>query len=442
MEETISVENVLVDKLNEIPQVRQWLIEIIDFLNLGLEEDSFLYILLSFGIVLLFVGVVEVLLRFLFVRSVPNLLQRIPSLSDVNLKSLRRGVSKVIRILSASLFLSLLPVVFVEPGSVMLKVLSMICGIYITVLVAQLLSQVLDMTRAALLQSEKHRNSPTVNLTQVIKALVWFVAVLYIISIVLSIDVKTVTASLAALSAVLMLVFKDSILGFVASIQLSSNDMVRVGDWIVMDKYNADGDVIDISLATIKVQNFDKTVSTIPPYSLISDSFRNYRFMRESGGRRVKRSIYIDLKSIVYADEDLLSRLRSEPVLKEYIETITREIEVDNMTNGLQEAISRRRLTNIGLFRRYALEYLRNNPFVHKEYTLMVRQLQPTDTGLPLELYFFTNTTVWAEYENIQSDVFDHLFAVVGYFDLDVFQGVNGNDVRQLITTKDSSGEE
>ncbi|MDO5035781.1 MAG: mechanosensitive ion channel [Porphyromonas sp.] len=435
LEPMIRVSDALPETMNTMPEIRQWLIQLIDFLNLGLVEDTFLYKLLSLGIVVAFVVVVEILLRLFFLRSIPKMLARIPALKGMEMKSKEKVVGRVIRIITVSMLAGLLPIVFTNPTSVALKLLRMACSIYNTVLIAQVLGMILNMTRNWMLSSEKHRNSPLVNLFQVIKGIVWFIAVLVIFSILFSMDMKTIATSLTALSAVLMLVFKDSILGFVASIQLSSNDMVRVGDWITVPKTGVDGDVIDISLATVKVRNFDKTVSYIPPYSLLTDSFQNWRPMQESGGRRVVRSIYIDMRTIKYADQAFLDKLRAEPILRDYIEDASKEIEVDNETRGLKESITRRRLTNVGVFRKYVVKYLQNNPYVHQDYTLLVRQRQPSELGLPIELYFFTNTTVWSDYESIQSDVFDHLLAVIDYFDLSVFQAVNGNDVQKTLTT-------
>ncbi|WP_037285703.1 mechanosensitive ion channel family protein [Saccharibacillus sacchari] len=241
-----------------------------------------------------------------------------------------------------------------------------------------------------------------------------------------------ILSGLGALSAVLMLVFKDSILGLVAGVQLSSNDMVRVGDWIEMPNYNADGDVIDITLNTVKVMNFDKTITMIPSYALISDSFRNWRSMQMSGGRRIKRSIQIDTSSIGFCTEDMIAEFRKIHYLSDYLARRTNEIEEYNREHGInrrESPVNGRQLTNVGVFREYVTQYLRHHPGINQNMTLMVRQLAPGDNGLPLEIYAFSGDTAWAVYETVQADIFDHIFAVAPMFGLRVFQNPTGHDI-------------
>jgi len=232
-----------------------------------------------------------------------------------------------------------------------------------------------------------------------------------------------------------MLVFKDTILGFVASIQVSANDSVRVGDWIEMQKYGADGTVLQITLNNVKIQNFDKTVVTIPTHTLLTDSFKNYRGMQESGGRRIKRAINIKISTIRYLKEDEIQNLRSIHLLKSFIDERQEEINTYNKTHAVDQSnlVNGRRMTNIGLFRAYVTKYAQQNKNIHKEFTLMVRQMPPTENGLPLELYMFTNSTVWEEYEDTVSNMFDHLFAAIKYFDLEVFELPASDDIRQLL---------
>lgn len=241
-------------------------------------------------------------------------------------------------------------------------------------------------------------------------------------------------SGLGALSAVLMLVFKDPILGLVAGIQLSANSMLSVGDWLEMPKYGADGDVIDIGLTTVKVRNWDKTITTVPTYALISDSFKNWRGMSESGGRRIKRSVLIDTSSICFLDEAMIQRLSKAELLGSYLEQKTKDIEKSNSKKQVDMSltINGRRLTNIGTFRNYLLTFLKSHPYIHQEMTLLVRQLSPTTDGLPIEIYAFTNTTKWAEYENIQADIFDHVFAVLREFGLRAHESPTGHDIRAL----------
>lgn len=242
-------------------------------------------------------------------------------------------------------------------------------------------------------------------------------------------------SGIGALSAVLLLVFKDSLLGLVAGIQLAANDMVRVGDWIEMPKYEADGDIIDISLNTVKVQNFDKTITTIPSYALISDSFKNWRGMQVSGGRRIKRSLFIDTKSIKFCTEEMIEKFKTIQFLSEYITTKVHEIAEYNAKNEIDRdnPVNGRALTNIGVFRKYINTYLQHRPGISQEMTLLVRQLAPTENGLPLEIYAFTNDIRWHVYETIQSDIFDHLFAVAPEFGLHIFQNPSGNDFRNMM---------
>jgi len=235
-----------------------------------------------------------------------------------------------------------------------------------------------------------------------------------------------------AMTAILLLIFRDTILSLVASVQMAGLDMVRVGDWIEMPKFNADGDVIDVALHTVKVQNWDKTITTIPTHALISESFRNWRGMQESGGRRIKRSVNIDVNSVRYLDEDELQKFKGFKLLQEYIARKEEELAEYNTKLGETANVNLRRLTNLGTFRAYLKNYLSNHPRIHQEMTLMVRQLQPTDSGIPMEIYCFTNTTNWAEYEGIQADIFDHILAQSREFGLNVFQSPTGQDFRQL----------
>jgi miniconductance mechanosensitive channel len=236
-----------------------------------------------------------------------------------------------------------------------------------------------------------------------------------------------IIAGLGAASAVIMLIFKDSILGFVASLQVSANDMVRIGDWITMPKHGADGNVIQITLTTVKVQNFDKTITTIPPYALVSDSFQNWRGMQEAGGRRRKRSIYIKHSTIRFLRDEELKELSKITIISDYIRERSQEIAEYNKSGDVDKSllINGRNLTNLGLYRMYIKGYLDYHPEVRKDMTLMVRQLDPTSKGLPLELYFFTDTIEWADYENIVSDVFDHVIAAAGYFHLELFEDIS-----------------
>lgn len=265
-------------------------------------------------------------------------------------------------------------------------------------------------------------------------ALLVFGAII-VIAIIIDRSPLLLLSGLGAMSAVLMLVYKDTLLSFVASVQLTGNDMLQVGDWIEMPQVGADGDVIDVTLNTVKVQNFDKTIVTIPTWRLMSESFKNWRGMEKSGGRRIKRSIYVDSSQIRFLSEEEVTRLMGVRLLREYIARKQKELQEwnkahDEGSDSTVLSANRRRLTNIGTFRAYALAYLQNHPDIHPNMTCMVRQLQPTHQGIPLEIYCFTKTTAWLEYERIQGDVFDYLISVMQEFGLSAFQEPSGHDLR------------
>lgn len=410
-------------------EIRNWLETLIGH-YVGAAVSP-LYALIMLGVVLGFAIVVEVLLRLLFMNSLPRMLSRLFKKKDgfVN----KKVVSLTIRICSVSIFAGLLSIPFPEEDDLVCKVLYVVIGIYTTILVVRLIGAILSLTRSWMLSSPKYRNNPFVNLLQVINVIVIFLAGLLIVSLVFGIDMKTLFGSLAALSAVLMLVFKDTLMGLVAGIQLSGNDMIRVGDWITSPKHGVDGDVMDISLTTVKVRAYDNTVYTIPPYALVSDPVINWRPMQATGARRCKRSLFIDIRSVRYADDDLINKLRHSSALGEYIQHVTAEIDVDNTRVATGDDLRKRRLTNLGLFRRYVLAYLKGNPRISQSNTVLVRQREATEKGIPLELYFFTDTAVWIEFEDICSDVFDHMYSVAYQFDLNFFQNLGGRDIRTSV---------
>ena len=282
---------------------------------------------------------------------------------------------------------------------------------------------------------------PIKGFIQAVKLVAVIVSLILILAILLDKTPVYLFSGLGALTAVLMFVFKDAILGFVAGIQISANQMVRVGDWIEMPSAGTDGDVIDVSLTTVKVQNWDKTISTIPTYDLISKSFRNWRGMSDSGGRRIKRSIYFDVTSIGFANEEQLAAWSKINHVREHLAKKREEITKDNEKLGDDASVlgNGRRLTNIGTFRAYCVSYLKTHPHIAQDKTQLVRQLQPTEHGLPLEIYVFVNNTVWAFYEGVQSDIFDHMLSVAKVFDLKVFQQPSGADVIAGLAPKQDS---
>ncbi|MGA7510621.1 MAG: mechanosensitive ion channel family protein [Erwinia billingiae] len=275
---------------------------------------------------------------------------------------------------------------------------------------------------------------PLRGIFQSIKLIATLLIGLMVISLLIGKSPLVLLTGLGAMTAVLMLVFKDPILGLVAGIQLSANNMLKMGDWLDMPKYGADGDVIDIGLTTVKVRNWDKTITTIPTYALISDSFKNWRGMSESGGRRIKRSLNIDATSIHFLSDEEIARMNRAQLLTPYLDGKVAEVANHNASLGcdLTTPLNGRHMTNIGTFRAWLEAWLKSHPQIHKDMTLMVRQLAPGSEGLPIEIYAFTNTTVWLEYEKIQSDIFDHIFALLPEFGLRVHQTPTGNDMRNM----------
>ncbi len=300
-----------------------------------------------------------------------------------------------------------------------------------------LLNGVYDIYR----EQEFTRHKPLRGYLQAVKLIAFILASIGAVAILTNTSPWGILSVLGGLTAVLLLVFKDTILGVVASLQLAGNDMVRLGDWIEMPRYGADGDVIDISIHTVKVRNWDKTIATIPTYALVSDTFKNWRGMQESGGRRIKRAIYLDMHSVRFADAALLGGLQQVRLLHDYLRRRQAEIDAHNKEHGIDTtlAINGRHQTNLGLFRAYLVAYLRAHPMINQEMTFLVRHLAPTAQGLPLEIYVFSRDQAWANYEAIQADIFDHVLAAVPLFGLRIFQYPSGNDLRTLIPAEAGS---
>jgi len=309
-----------------------------------------------------------------------------------------------------------------------------ILSAYVTFVLVLIIDSLLNAADDIYRTFEISKTRPIKGILQVIKIMAFVVGAVVIVASLIGQNPLILLGGLGALSAVILLVFQNAILGFVAGIQLTTNDMIRIGDWIEMPKYDADGFVTEITLTTVKVRNFDNTITTIPAHAMVSDSFRNWRGMMISGGRRIKRSIFIDVTSIRFLSAEMTEELSRIEYLREYIANKRKEIDIYNKENNIDVSVpvNGRRMTNIGTFRIYVYNYLRNHPGIHKGMTLMVRQLSPGPNGLPLEIYAFTSTTEWTEYENIQSDIFDHLFAVLPHFGLRAFQDPSGYDIVSL----------
>ena len=309
--------------------------------------------------------------------------------------------------------------------------------IYLLLVSALVMDALLSVLLSIYRRTDTSREISIKSLVQFIKVILYCVVGLFALSVLLGKSPTVLLGGLTAITAVLLLIFRDAILGLVAGIQLTVNRMVARGNWIEMPKYGADGDVIDVSLTTVKVQNWDKTITTIPTYALISESFKNWRGMQESGGRRIKRAVHIDLNTIRFCNEDMLQRFERIQYITSHIEHRKEEIARHNEDLGKQQVdlshlVNGRRMTNLGTFRAYVEAYLRNHPQVNGEMTFLVRQLAPSEKGIPIEIYVFCKDIVWANYEAIQADIFDHILAIVPEFDLRVFQEPTGADFHAL----------
>jgi miniconductance mechanosensitive channel len=313
------------------------------------------------------------------------------------------------------------------------SVFGKLVGVYIVLLVLWIIRTIFNAIRDYLKQDPKFSDKPIDSYIQVIMIVLWIFGIIIIVSEIFDIDTKNLLAILGTVSAVIILIFRDTILGFVASVQVSLNDMVRIGDWITFDKFGADGDVTEINLATVKVRNFDNTTTTIPTYSMISDSFRNWRGMLDSDGRRIKRYVLIKASSIRFMKDQEIENLKRIQLLTSYIQHRQDEITKYNSNHNVDKtiAINGRNMTNFGLFRKYITQYLHNHPGLNKDMILLCRQLQPTQNGIPLEIYAFSNDKKFENYEYIMADIFDHIFASIKYFDLEIYEMTNTIDVNK-----------
>ena len=351
----------------------------------------------------------------------------------------KKIINKGMHIIPSILIFTMLPLAYPSPADKeILVLLQKLCQIYIITVSLLFINSLLNLGVELFHRNDKFKDKPLKGFVQIVQVILFSVGIILLISILINESPSTIFTGIGASAAILMLVFKDTILGFVAGIQLSANDMLRVDDWISMPKYGADGTVIEITLNTVKVKNFDNTISTIPPYALISESFQNWRGMRESPGRRIKRSINLDMNSVKFCTPEMLEKYRKISLLAGYIDDTENKLQTYNQTNQIDNTIlvNGRRQTNLGVFRAYLQRYLESLPEVNKEMICMVRHLQPTEKGIPMELYFFSSIKDWVIYETIQADVFDHVLAVIPEFDLQIFQELSGSDVRMFVKTE------
>lgn len=303
--------------------------------------------------------------------------------------------------------------------------------IYIIILSLWITRSVFNSLRDYLKQKPRFSDKPIDSYIQVIMLFLWLFGIVSFILILFDVSKTTLLTTFGSISAIIILIFRDTILGFVASISVSVNDMVRIGDWITMEKFGADGTIIEINLSTVKVRNFDNTTTTIPTYSLISDSFKNWRGMIDSDGRRIKRYILIKANSVRFIENEELEKFKKIQHLTSYIEHRQSDIDKFNLLNGVDKSVivNGRNLTNLGLFRKYINQYILSHPGINKDMTLMIRHLQPTENGIPLEIYCFSKDKTWINYEHIMADIFDHIIASLPYFDLEVFEAMSSKNI-------------
>lgn len=349
----------------------------------------------------------------------------------------RKVISRVFHLLPASVISLGIPVIL-DTDTELFMILSRVVNVYYIVTGYSVFAALLNVVQDIFEENEISKRISIRGFVQAIKIAVLLLSLILVISQIAGKSPLVFISGLGAFTAILMLVFKDSILGFVAGVQLTTMDLVRKGDWVEIPKHAADGDVIDISLTTVRVRNWDKTITSIPAYELVSSSFKNWRGMSETGGRRIKRSILIDIRTIRFLKPDEIERLMKIRLLKDYLNRKQDEINKTNSSlyssSELSIPVNGRHLTNVGTFRAYCESYLRNHPGIYQDLTFLIRQLDPSPNGLPLEIYVFTNDIRWAVYEGIQADIFDHLLAILPEFGLRAFQVPSGSDLEKLRT--------
>lgn len=418
-------------------QIYDWSLSQIETVGIPEQYAHILNVVILLVLTVIAIVVIDYILRGILKSLFIKLIQKSKTTYDDFLvkNKILDHISHIIPLIIAQQFL---PVVFVDYPIFMTWILK-ILSILILFSVMRLINGLLKTVRDILATKQSFVDKPLDSYLQVVQIVLFFVAGTIAFSILTGTSPWQFLISLGAASAILMLVFKDTILGFVASIQASANDSVRVGDWIEMTKYGADGTVLQINLNNVKIQNFDKTIVTIPTHTLLTDAFKNYRGMQQFGGRRIKRAVNIKISSIRYLSAAEIDELKKIQLLKPFIEERQKEIDEHNAKYNVDASmlVNGRRMTNVGLFRAYVTRYTQNDPNIHQDRTLMVRQMDPTEHGLPLELYMFTKGTDWEFYENAMANIFDHLFAAIKYFDLEIFELPASDDLRKVVKETD-----
>ena len=409
-------------------QSTQWLNHWLN--KFGINDSYFIYLkftLLLVALIILCI-VINFLVKKILVKAIEYGIKKTKTkLDDVLIEN--KVFSTLSHIAPALVIYLSADIVFADFSGSIIYVLRLV-NAYITIILIAVTVKFLNSIQHYSEQTEYFKEKPLNSYFQLIKIVIYFLGIIIVLSFLLNKSPFYFISALGAMTVVLLLIFKDTILGLVASIQLAANNMVNKGDWVSMPKYDADGDVIEMNLTTIKIQNWDKTITTIPTYAFISGSFKNWHGMSESGGRRIKRSMNIKINSIKFCTPKLLEKLSHIHLIKEYIADASKKIDLYNEKNKIDKStlVNGRNLTNIGIFRIYTEAFVKSNPNINQEMTCLIRQLAPTEKGLPIEIYTFSNRQEWGAYEEIISDMFDHLMATVHEFELEIFQNPTGTD--------------
>jgi miniconductance mechanosensitive channel len=405
-----------------------WCYPLLKKMDFGETISAYLSLAVNIFILAVLSYIIYLVFRFVLVRTMIILARKTKTKFDDLLVS--NKTAKYIAHLIPLLFIYKCVPIILENFVYWESIFGKLVAIYIVLLSLWIIKTIFNALRDHLKLNPRYSDKPIDSYIQVIMIVLWVFAFIFVVSKIFDIRTSTMLGTFGAISAIIILIFRDTILGFVASVQVSLNDMVRIGDWITFDKFGADGDVIEINLATVKVRNFDNTTTTIPTYSMISDSFRNWRGMLNSDGRRIKRHILIKANSIRFLDETELQELKKIQLVSTYIDHRRTEIDKFNKTHQVDKSvlINGRNMTNFGLFRKYITQYLSQYPGLNKDMILLCRQLQPTPQGIPLEIYTFSNDKRFENYEYIMADIFDHVFASIRYFDLEIYEMPSGKN--------------
>lgn len=412
MEEVLSFTNLILQSLGLNP-------------NMADKLDRFVILL----VIALFAFITDIVVRKILVGIVYNIVKKTKNKWD-DLFLDKKLLNDLALFAPAVLVYALLPLAFQQEPDILFWSRKFTL-VFMSILLIITINTSIGIVQKIAEVSQRLKGKTLNGFFQILKIIVGFTGTIIIVSIIIDKSPTTLFAGLGASAAVLMLVFKDTIVGFVSGILLSSNKMLRVGDWITCKKHNVNGVVIEISLNTVKIRNFDNTIITMPPYSLVSDSFQNWRNMQDNGARRIMRSINIDMHSVKFCTKEMIEKYRKISLIKDYIDSQEKQFYEYNLQNGIDDSVmvNGMRLTNIGVFRAYLQRYIENQPTIDKNQIYMIRQMEPTENGLPIQIYFFTTKFQWVAYEGVMADVFDHIIAVIPEFDLNVFQNLTSKDI-------------